>query len=201
MPGTAVSMAGLSEVVLTAVESAVSVAGFGRGAATVVPFAVRLGTPDPARAVAGALPELNRAVTGAELGVLPGSRPGAAACGGLTRRVGRVEWALDHRVFRVGSLGLDRRSRWWGTVGRLPRIGLRTSGRRIGMGLAEATPWPVNTAVPIPRATASPPTRPTYLPAPMAPFPPDGRSILTYSPSGMQSVIFSRQFPVHRTTP
>jgi hypothetical protein len=30
---------------------------------------------------------------------------------------------------------------------------------------AHATPWPVNTAVPIPRATANPPTRPTYLAA------------------------------------
>ena len=72
-PGTAVSMAGLSEVVLTAVESAVSVVGLGRTFATVVCFAVCVGTPDPARAVAGALPELIRAVTGAGLGVLPGA--------------------------------------------------------------------------------------------------------------------------------
>ncbi|MDT5324537.1 MAG: hypothetical protein QOF25_1689 [Mycobacterium sp.] len=34
-------------------------------------------------------------------------------------------------------------------------------------GSADATPCPVNTAVPIPRATASPPIRPTYDPAPM----------------------------------
>ena len=34
-------------------------------------------------------------------------------------------------------------------------------------GAAEATCWPVKNAAPIPRATASPPTRPTYLAVPM----------------------------------
>jgi hypothetical protein len=35
----------------------------------------------------------------------------------------------------------------------------------LAAGVAEATCWPVKNAAPIPRATASPPTRPTYLAA------------------------------------
>ena len=67
-------MAGLAEVVLTAVESAGSVVGLGCGFATVVLSTVCVGTPDPPRCVAGALPELDCAVTGGELGVLlPGA--------------------------------------------------------------------------------------------------------------------------------